>query len=59
VYFHGGGWTFGKPEHGESYFAPLVKDLGLTVLSVDYRLAPENKWPVAVHDGIDALNWVR
>lgn len=58
VYFHGGGWTFGFPEAGESYFESLVKDLGITCVSVGYRLAPENRFPTAVEDAIDAVKWV-
>ena len=50
VYFHGGGWTFGMPEAGESYFEGLVKSLGFTVVSVGYRLGPEYKFPTAAYD---------
>jgi acetyl esterase/lipase len=59
VYFHGGGWTFGAPEFGEKYFEPLVKELGVAVVSVAYGLAPEEKWPVAVGDAGGAVEWVR
>lgn len=57
VYFHGGGWTFGMPEAVENYATPLVKELGVTVVSVSYRLAPEHTFPTAAHDAIDSLNW--
>jgi acetyl esterase/lipase len=59
VYYHGGGWTFGMPEAVENYAMPLVKELGITVVSVSYRLAPEHVFPTAAHDAIDSLNWVR
>jgi acetyl esterase/lipase len=58
VYFHGGGWTFGMPEAGERWFEPLVKELGMCCVSVGYRVAPENVFPAAAHDAIDALRWV-
>jgi acetyl esterase/lipase len=58
VYFHGGGWTFGFPEAGEGYFEALVKERGCTVVSVGYRVAPEERFPRAVEDAWDALKWV-
>ncbi|KAH7062943.1 Alpha/Beta hydrolase protein [Paraphoma chrysanthemicola] len=57
VYFHGGGWTFGFPEAGEKYFEKLVKELGVVVVSVGYRLAPEHVFPTAAYDAIDAVRW--
>ncbi|KAH7071032.1 Alpha/Beta hydrolase protein [Paraphoma chrysanthemicola] len=57
VYFHGGGWTFGFPEAGERYFEPLVKELGVVVVSVAYRLAPERVSPGAVEDAGGAVKW--
>ncbi|KAG9192581.1 hypothetical protein G6011_11315 [Alternaria panax] len=57
VYFHGGGWTFGTPEHGEGIAEILVKELGFTVVSVGYRLGPEHVFPTAAHDAIDAVRW--
>lgn len=58
VYFHGGGWVFGMPEAYEKGFEILVKELGFTVVSVDYRMAPEHVFPTAAHDSIDATHWV-
>lgn len=57
VYFHGGGWTFGWPELWENGTSVLVHKLGCTVVSVDYRLAPENPWPTAANDACDSLTW--
>lgn len=58
VYFHGGGWSFGQPEFGEPYTEMMVKELGWTVVSVGYRLSPENVFPDAAEDAIDAVKWV-
>ena len=58
VFFHGGGFVFGFAEMGENGFEVLVKELGFTIVSVDYRLAPENVFPTAAYDAIDALRWV-
>ncbi|KAF2824170.1 alpha/beta-hydrolase, partial [Ophiobolus disseminans] len=57
VYFHGGGMVFGSPEAGERYFEPLVKELGCSVVSVGYRLAPECVFPTGAQDAIDAVHW--
>jgi len=58
VYYHGGGWVIGKA----SGFMPLGKHLALqtncSVVLVDYRKAPENKYPTAVDDAYTALLWV-
>lgn len=58
VYFHGGGWTFGMPEAWEGNFEFLTKDLGFSIVSVDYRMAPEKTFPTAAHDAIDSVKWV-
>lgn len=59
LYFHGGGWVVGDLEMVD----PLCHDLcalsGATVISVDYRLAPEHPFPAPLDDGIKVLDWVR
>ncbi|KAF2999852.1 hypothetical protein E8E13_007450 [Curvularia kusanoi] len=57
VYFHGGGWTFGWPEAWEHGYEVLVKELGITVVGVAYRLSPENVFPAAAEDACDSLQW--
>jgi acetyl esterase/lipase len=59
VYFHGGGWSFGMPEYGEGMSEVLVKEMGVTVVSVGYRLGPEHRFPTAAEDAVDAVKWVR
>ncbi len=59
VYFHGGGWGVGSP----ASHAPLCRRLALmgarTVVSVDYRLAPEHPFPAGLHDAFAAFDDVR
>lgn len=58
VYFHGGGWVLGDQESDD----PLCRDLCVrsdtVVVSVDYRHAPEARFPAAVDDAFAAVNWV-
>ena len=58
IFFHGGGWVTGDLEHGAWLCASLAYRLGITVVSVDYRLAPEHPFPAAVEDSIAAVEWV-
>jgi acetyl esterase/lipase len=59
VYFHGGGWVQGDLETHHGLCARLAKHAGVLVVAVDYRLAPENKFPAAVEDCLAAYRWVR
>ncbi|WP_332774979.1 alpha/beta hydrolase [Polaromonas sp.] len=58
VYFHGGGFTIGSIATHDVLCRQLSHLAGCAVISVDYRLAPEHKFPVAAHDAWDALQWV-
>ena len=57
--FHGGGFVMGHPEMSDPRNAMLAAELGCAVLSMDYRLAPENPWPAALNDALAAYQWVR
>jgi len=59
LYFHGGGFTVGSVNTHASLCRHLAHLAQAAVLSVDYRLAPEYRFPVAVHDAWDALVWLR
>ncbi|KTR94480.1 alpha/beta hydrolase [Microbacterium testaceum] len=59
VYFHGGGWVLGSLDSADATCRTLAATTGMTVVSIDYRLAPENPFPAAVHDGVDAFRWTR
>ncbi len=58
VYFHGGGWVIGDIETHDSLCAEIARTLGVTVVSVDYRLAPEHPFPAAAEDCLDAMRWL-
>ncbi len=58
VYFHGGGWSLGGIESHDGVARFLCTRAGCTVLSVDYRLAPEHTYPAALDDAWQATRWV-
>ena len=57
LFAHGGGWCLGSAEVYDNPCRALAKATGCVVLSVDYRLAPEHRYPVPLHDVCDALCW--
>jgi acetyl esterase/lipase len=58
VFFHGGGWVIGDLDSHDVVCRKLADEGQLIVISVDYRLAPEHKFPAAVEDSIVATQWV-
>jgi len=58
VYFHGGGWLLGNLDTHDSFCRSFANTAGCIVVSVDYRLAPENLFPAAVEDAYGAVCWV-
>jgi acetyl esterase len=58
VYCHGGSWMFGGLDSHDLPAARLALHSEAAVLAVDYRLAPEHKYPAALQDAWDALSWV-
>ncbi len=59
VYFHGGGWTIGDLDTHDVLCRQLAQASGAAVVSVDYRLGPEQRFPAAVDDCVAATRWVR
>jgi acetyl esterase len=59
AYFHGGGWVQGDLETHHGLCARLALHAGVLVVAVDYRLAPEHKFPAAVEDAVAAYRWLR
>jgi acetyl esterase/lipase len=59
AYFHGGGWVQGDLETHHGLCARLALRGGALVVAVDYRLAPEHKFPAAVEDCQAAYRWLR
>jgi acetyl esterase len=58
VYMHGGGWVIGNHTGVDTVVRTLVNRSGCAILSIDYRLAPEHKFPAALNDVQAALSWV-
>jgi acetyl esterase len=59
VYFHGGGWVFGKLDEFEPMCRFLAQCSSCAVLSVGYRLAPEHPFPAAIEDAFAATRWAQ
>jgi acetyl esterase len=58
VYYHGGGWVLGDLDGYDPLMRALANGTGFTVASVDYRLAPEHRYPTAVNDCTVAFAWI-
>ena len=58
LYLHGGGFTVGSIETHDVLCRELARLSGAMVVSLDYRLAPEHRFPTATHDAWDALAWL-
>jgi acetyl esterase len=57
VYYHGGGFVFGDLETHDGLCRMLCRHAGTHVLAIDYRLAPEHRFPAAVEDALAAFEW--
>jgi acetyl esterase len=57
VYFHGGGWVVGSVETAHGVCSTLARLGGCVVVSVDYRLAPEHRFPAALEDAWAVTAW--
>jgi acetyl esterase/lipase len=58
IWMHGGGYVVGKPEQDDGCCSQYVQELGITVISVDYRYAPKYPFPIGLDDCYAALKWV-
>jgi acetyl esterase len=57
VYFHGGGWVIGSRQMCDLTARALAKEAEVVVISADYRLAPEHKFPTAWNDALAVYKW--
>lgn len=57
VFFHGGGWVFGNLDSHDALCRSLANAARCAVLAVDYRLAPEHRFPAAVDDALAAIRF--
>ncbi|HOV18149.1 alpha/beta hydrolase [Ottowia sp.] len=58
LFLHGGGFTIGSIDTHDTLCRMLAKLSGVAVLTLEYRLAPEHRFPTAVNDAWDALQWL-
>jgi len=57
MYFHGGGWVVGSVALADPFCRALVNASGCAIVSVEYRLAPEDRYPAAADDAYAATRW--
>jgi acetyl esterase/lipase len=58
INYHGGGWVFGNLETDHDFCKRLAQEMEIVTFNVDYRLAPENKFPIPLNDCWAAFKWV-
>jgi len=58
AFFHGGGWVIGDLDTHDLTCRTIAAECAAVVVSVDYRLAPENPYPAAVDDALAAASWI-
>jgi acetyl esterase len=59
IYFHGGGWVFGSLDEADHVCDRFACEIPAVVVSVDYRLSPENKFPCAIDDAYSSVLFVK
>ncbi|MBK7448630.1 MAG: alpha/beta hydrolase [Anaerolineales bacterium] len=59
LWIHGGGYIIGKPEMEDTICIQFVRELGISIVSVDYRLAPKHAFPAGLEDCYSALIWIK
>ena len=58
VFLHGGGWVIGNLDSHDRLCRRLANAARICIVAVDYRLAPEHRFPAALDDSVTALQWV-
>jgi monoterpene epsilon-lactone hydrolase len=57
-YLHGGGYISGSAKTGRPLTAPLARQMGVRIFSLDYRLAPEHRFPAGLDDAVAGYRWL-
>ncbi|MDR1437754.1 MAG: alpha/beta hydrolase [Puniceicoccales bacterium] len=57
LYFHGGGWMQGSVQNDDDLCCKIARGLEICVLSIEYRLAPENPFPIGLDDAVSSYVW--
>lgn len=58
LFFHGGGYVYGSTDTHRAFINRIAKKTKKTIISVDYRLAPEHPFPAATNDAFTVYNWL-
>jgi acetyl esterase len=58
VYYHGGGWVLGNLDSHDALLRNMALAADCMIVAVDYRLAPEHRFPAAMDDALEAVKWV-
>ena len=58
LYFHGGGYAVGSPNTHRALISQIAIEANVKALAIDYRLAPEHKFPAPIHDAVKAYQWL-
>ena len=56
--YHGGGWVLGGLQSEAAWCRSICNDVGIKVIDVDYRMAPEYPFPTAIYDSWEVVKWV-
>jgi acetyl esterase len=59
LYLHGGGWTMFSIDTHDRLMREYAARAGIIVVGIDYSLSPEQKFPVALHEAVRAVGWLR
>lgn len=58
LFFHGGGFVLGSIDSHDATIGKIAKKTGFSIISINYRLAPEHPFPAAVEDAVDSFKWL-
>ena len=59
IFFHGGGWVIGDLDTHDVVCRQLANQGNFDVIAIDYRMGPEFRFPTAINDAIESINWVK